>query len=652
MIIFLIIILIVAKALPVLNTKIYSIHVTRITTIVFLFSGALTLNILNLENIGSGIGVYSGFFQVTTISQLIEIFLFLIGGGILMAWPLKQPNLSYHLFNLSYHLFNSKSSPKIKLGGVQKKKAVYKNFNIQNFKNTLAHHPIWPMAGRGYSNKNSIYSPVFGLAHSPAALFCTFPGAAAGPVTLRVKRGFVGLEERRARTKLNISSCATKNNLISSNLIHTSAIVYSDNTRRGVLEEVLSLSEESLSNLQLIKYKENIVEKDMSEIVGSFSNYRESFPWLVDTDGKIIDFNKTIDLFDGVKLISQFLEQRYNVEKDLISEVKLTELLGLFKDNKNITVIELFNHIGNIYNRDKNSLLKNLISEKEILAPSSLLDPAKIAEREGQAVVENTINLTNFKPFGVYGDKTLNEIGTGLLNLKWETILDTTKVTLHAAPLTVNLITFSFLLRGYMKYVHNRPYDTSPRALSLEMQKQFRRRNLVLFSLFGAPLVLYALRTSSIGIKNMINISLFNSETQNKKEILTNISFLLVINKFLKKIPTWLKFIFIFIILNIVVLKLLGYSIIVIIDQSFLKKLVFVYFFLVGGYQLLNLYLVHKFASKNVKIPEVFPDFWINWLKEFEVIVLSEESIKEFKKICYIELVIYLIMIIIFILIF
>jgi hypothetical protein len=93
-------------------------------------------------------------------------------------------------------------------------------------------------------------------------------------------------------------------------------------------------------------------------------------------------------------------------------------------------------------------------------------------------------------------------------------------------------------------------------------------------------------------------------------------------------------------------------NIIVIIDQSFLKKLVFVYFFLVGGFQLLNLYLVHKFASKIVKLPVVFPDFFINWLKEFEVIVLSEESIKEFKKICYIELVIYLIMMVIFILIF
>lgn len=194
-------------------------------------------------------------------------------------------------------------------------------------------------------------------------------------------------------------------------------------------------------------------------------------------------------------MISQFLEQIYNVEKDLISEVKLTELLELFKDNKNITVMELFNYIGNIYNRDKNSLLKNLISEKEILAPNV-------------TAACFTINLTNFKPFGVFGDKTLNDIGIGLLNLKWETILDTTKVTLHAAPLTVNLITFSFLLRGYMKYIHNRSYDTGPRALSLEMLKQFRRRNLVLFSLFGAPLALYALRTSSMGIKNMIDISL------------------------------------------------------------------------------------------------------------------------------------------------
>ena len=82
-----ILILIVAKALPGLNTQFSSIHVTRFTSIVFLFAGALSLNCLNLECIGSGIGLYSGLFQVTAISQLIEIFLFTIGGGILIAWP-------------------------------------------------------------------------------------------------------------------------------------------------------------------------------------------------------------------------------------------------------------------------------------------------------------------------------------------------------------------------------------------------------------------------------------------------------------------------------------------------------------------------------------------------------------------------------------
>jgi len=87
-----ILILIVAKALPGLNTHISSIHVTRITSIVYLFAGALSLNTLNLESIGSGIGLYSGLFQVTAISQLIEIFLFMIGGGILIAWPQIKQN--------------------------------------------------------------------------------------------------------------------------------------------------------------------------------------------------------------------------------------------------------------------------------------------------------------------------------------------------------------------------------------------------------------------------------------------------------------------------------------------------------------------------------------------------------------------------------
>lgn len=100
-----ILILIVAKALPGLNTQFSSIHVTRISTLVFLFAGALSFN--TLECIGSGIGLYSGFFQVTTISQAIEIFLFTIGGGILIANNDKHYSLVVLLSSLGSSLLIS-----------------------------------------------------------------------------------------------------------------------------------------------------------------------------------------------------------------------------------------------------------------------------------------------------------------------------------------------------------------------------------------------------------------------------------------------------------------------------------------------------------------------------------------------------------------
>lgn len=84
--------LIVAKALPLLNKQISSIHFTRIASIIFIYTGAITLNCLYIQSIGSGIGIYSGLFHITQISQLIEIFLFLIGGLILIGWGLPQPH--------------------------------------------------------------------------------------------------------------------------------------------------------------------------------------------------------------------------------------------------------------------------------------------------------------------------------------------------------------------------------------------------------------------------------------------------------------------------------------------------------------------------------------------------------------------------------
>lgn len=96
-----ILILIVAKALPSFNNNISSISFTRISAIIFLYSGILSINSLYIQSIGSGIGIYSGLFHITQISQLIEFFILIIGCLILIGWPLIQTQGSKQIISYS-----------------------------------------------------------------------------------------------------------------------------------------------------------------------------------------------------------------------------------------------------------------------------------------------------------------------------------------------------------------------------------------------------------------------------------------------------------------------------------------------------------------------------------------------------------------------
>jgi NADH-ubiquinone oxidoreductase chain 2 len=58
----------------------------RITSITLLFGAALSFNTLYLEAIGSGLGLYSGLFYVTNVTQYMEIFLLIIGAFVIMPW--------------------------------------------------------------------------------------------------------------------------------------------------------------------------------------------------------------------------------------------------------------------------------------------------------------------------------------------------------------------------------------------------------------------------------------------------------------------------------------------------------------------------------------------------------------------------------------
>jgi|SRR5215472_2232630 len=98
-----ILILIVAIAIPSFNIQLSSILFIRISSIIFIYTGALSFNALYIQSIGSGIGIYSGLFHVTIISQLFEVFLLLIGSLILISWPINNN------INQNFNINNSRA---------------------------------------------------------------------------------------------------------------------------------------------------------------------------------------------------------------------------------------------------------------------------------------------------------------------------------------------------------------------------------------------------------------------------------------------------------------------------------------------------------------------------------------------------------------
>src|SRR6185369_11605252 len=90
--------LIVAKALPSLYSNLSSTYFTRISAIIFIYAGVLSFNTFYIQSIGSGIGLYSGLFQI------IQVFFLLIGFLILIAWPIYTGNSNKNILNKDYSL--------------------------------------------------------------------------------------------------------------------------------------------------------------------------------------------------------------------------------------------------------------------------------------------------------------------------------------------------------------------------------------------------------------------------------------------------------------------------------------------------------------------------------------------------------------------
>jgi hypothetical protein len=358
-----------------------------------------------------------------------------------------------------------------------------------------------------------------------------------------------------------------------------------------------------------VKYRTEVEKEDLSEL--GISSYGESFPWLLDENGEIIAYNKPINLFNGVKLISNFLSQRFDVDKNLLSEVKITELLEPFKNNESVTVLDLFNHVSNIYKTDKDSL--NLLVNKLTLDSASQRSSAEGVDYH--ITSENNTNIfstifNSSKPFGNYGDITLNQIGVYLRDLKWEAVLNKTEFTFNAIPIAMNFVGFSLVLRSFMKYVHNRPFEPNITLVKRRIEEATRNRQLAAFILIGAPLTLLFLKQSAISIKDMVSINVpVESNTKsliegNGSNIITTDSNLFLLlsrgwSNLNKKIPSWVKIVFRLLFIILLILKLLGFNNIidVIYNTYYLKMYIYISCSLAIIFQLLNLYLLHKFSN-------------------------------------------------------
>lgn len=93
----------------------------RISAISFIYAGVLSFNTLNIQSIGSGIGLYSGLFQISILSNMTTFFILLISSLLIITWP----NLE---FSRSTSFFAAEGMRVKDESGIQEKK--YSNLQI------------------------------------------------------------------------------------------------------------------------------------------------------------------------------------------------------------------------------------------------------------------------------------------------------------------------------------------------------------------------------------------------------------------------------------------------------------------------------------------------------------------------------------------
>jgi NADH-ubiquinone oxidoreductase chain 2 len=107
----------------------------RITSIILLLTAFLNYNTLLNFDIITGIGIYNGLFHITYITQIIEIFLLIIGSIILISWPFKTELITEISSTTPFALDEGEKVSSYADLGVNKKYPLLYSLSLENYFN-------------------------------------------------------------------------------------------------------------------------------------------------------------------------------------------------------------------------------------------------------------------------------------------------------------------------------------------------------------------------------------------------------------------------------------------------------------------------------------------------------------------------------------
>lgn len=136
----------------------------------------------------------------------------------------------------------------------------------------------------------------------------------------------------------------TNKNLLGVKFFHLSSTLCADNAKNTAQMVNNQINQVNVNNLQVATYAPNPSREELLNSItdGSLSDLGLLYPWLIDESAHSIDYNKSVNLFNGVKLISKYIENKFFINSLELSDVKLTELLNLFLENEKVSVIDLY----------------------------------------------------------------------------------------------------------------------------------------------------------------------------------------------------------------------------------------------------------------------------------------------------------------------